>query len=198
MASAFQLLGMVLLAPAAHALLLAPHAPAQLANRRQPGVTLLAKGGFTPDFSDKNFAPFDDDDDDDWVGDDEAAAAESLFNFDASGQLKPSALRPHLRQMLDEVASGAATVVDVRSITAWQRSHLDFTTHCSLNSILAATGVPFELVGTEPDRKLYIFSALSDDGRDAETAVYALRAAGLTGVQALPECYEALRAQLPR
>lgn len=115
---------------------------------------------------------------------------ELLFQFDSAGKPKAWVLQPHLRNMVEDLKNGA-TLLDVRPLSAWKAGHLPAAEHVPLDQLRQEARL------SEPapdDRKVYVHASFEREFEAVEAASL-LRAAGYTGVMALDESYEALRAQ---
>eukprot|EP00967_Tisochrysis_lutea_P023208 scaffold26560_cov36-Tisochrysis_lutea.AAC.2 len=129
------------------------------------------------------------------------------FLFEASGLPKPWAVPPHLRTVIENVASWKAKLLDIRSDAAWKRAGLSIATHYALEELLAELQRDVIVGDADLDTRrlsqwsrqqlIYVYSNASDKDSVAE-AVEALRAAGFVGAVGLREGFEALRAIIPR
>ena len=143
----------------------------------------------------------DDDDDDDYDDGDDFGGfedeADSLFNFDDSGNMKAGAVRPHLKLMMETIASGSATLLDVRSADEWRKANRADAKHCALKELLAqGDQPPVALAEMDPSSPLYVVSSFKRP-EDAYAAADSLRDRGFTDVRTLDDSFEALQAQVP-
>lgn len=163
----------------------------------KPGADDDAASGADPEIE---ILPLFDDEEEDPLVDElrEGEVEDVMFRFTAEGEPKPWALKPHLRQMMENVRAGKALLLDVRPRDAWEVGHVDGAVHCPLAELTkqdAASSPPSQLPSAR-DALIYTHSALVDEGSDGVRAAVALKAMGFTNVRALSESFEALAAQL--
>ena len=130
------------------------------------------------------------DDDDDAISDEDVE--DLFFMFDSKGSPKAWAVKPHLQTMVDEIKSGDAMLLDIRSAAAWKAGHLNIATSCPL------AGLALELEAAPWDKALIVYTHSGfGDEEAAYTAAEALTASGYDA-RPLAEPFEALKVQLPQ